>query len=161
MKPALAAIVLGVAMAGTAAAAADVAADVAAIRAARIGYNAAIIGRDAAAIRAVLIKDYKGIAGSDGALVSGAAAMASYFAAAFRNPAFISYVRSPDVIAVADFGDRAMERGHWLGRSKTAGGESQLSGEYLAVWVLTPESWKLRSETFVTLGHADVAAPTP
>ena len=159
MKLALAAVVLGVAMAGTAAA--DVAADVAAIRAARMGYNAAIIGRDAAAIRAVLVKDYKGIAGSDGALVSGGAAMASYFAAAFRNPAFISYVRSPDVITIADFGDRAMERGHWLGRSKTAGGESQLSGEYLAVWVLTPESWKLRSETFVTLGHADVAAPTP
>lgn len=159
MKLALAAVVLGVAMAGTAAA--DVAADVAAIRAARMGYNAAIIGRDAAAIRAVLVKDYKGIAGSDGALVSGGAAMASYFAAASRNPAFISYVRSPDVITIADFGDRAMERGHWLGRSKTAGGESQLSGEYLAVWVLTPESWKLRSETFVTLGHADVAAPTP
>ena len=142
MKLALAAVVLGVAMAGTAAAAADVAADV-------------------AAIRAVLVKDYKGIAGSDGALVSGGAAMASYFAAASRNPAFISYVRSPDVITIADFGDRAMERGHWLGRSKTAGGESQLSGEYLAVWVLTPEGWKLRSETFVTLGHADVAAPTP
>lgn len=154
----LAAILLGVAMPGSAAPADD---DVAAIRAARLRYNAAIIGRDAPAIRAVLMDDYTGIAGSDGAVIRGGAAMIGYFAGAFRNPAFISYVRSPQVITIADDGERAMERGAWVGRSTRDGGESRLRGEYLAVWVPTHEGWKLRSESFVTLERDDGAAPAP
>lgn len=48
-----------------------------------------------------------------------------------------------------------MERGHWSGGSLNG----QFSGEYLAVWVLTPKGWKLRSETFVTLSNGVPVKP--
>ena len=133
--------------------------DTSQIRSARAAYNAAIIARDAAAIRAAFVDDYKGMAGSGGELIAGGDAMAAYFAQAFQNPAFISFIRTPDVITIATPADRAMERGHWLGRTKTASGEAQLHGEYLAVWVPSPAGWRLRSETFVTLSHSEVAVP--
>ena len=132
--------------------------DTAAIRAARAAYNAAIIAHDVAAILAVFANDYKGIAGGGGELIDGGDAMAAYFARAFGNPAFMSFVRSPDVITIATPADRAMERGHWLGRTRTASGEAQLHGEYLAVWVPTATGWRLRSETFVTLSRSDAPA---
>lgn len=133
--------------------------DTARIRNARAAYNAAIIARDVAVIRATFVDDYKGIAGSGGELIAGGDAMAVYFASAFRNPAFISFVRTPDVITVAAPADRAMERGQWLGRTRTATGETRLHGEYLAIWVPTPTGWRLRSETFVTLSRSDAPAP--
>ena len=75
--------------------------------------------------------------------------MADYFARAFKTPGFLGFVRTPDVVSVANPPLRAMERGHWQG----GGVSGRLSGEYLAVWVPTPQGWKLRSETFVTLGN--------
>jgi ketosteroid isomerase-like protein len=124
------------------------------IRAARARYNAAIAAHDSATIRAMFIDDYKGIAGSSGELISGGDAMTAYFANAFHNPDFLGFVRTPDVITVATPPDRAMERGHWHGGTRSA----TLSGEYLAVWVPTAAGWKLRSESFVTLGRQ---APPP
>lgn len=129
--------------------------DSTAIRNARAAYNAAIIAHDVAGIRAAFVDDYKGIAGSGGELIAGGDAMAAYFANAFKNPAFIAFVRTPDVITVAVPADRAMERGHWLGRSRTPAGETRLHGEYLAVWVPTPQGWRLRSESFVTLSRSE------
>lgn len=128
------------------------------IRAARGRHNAAIIAHDVAAVRAGFVDDYKGIAGSGGELIAGGDAMAAYFAAAFRNPAFISFVRTPAMITVAVPADRAMERGTWLGRTRSEAGERRLHGEYLAVWVPTPQGWRLRSETFVTLSRREAPA---
>jgi ketosteroid isomerase-like protein len=119
------------------------------IRDARARYNAAIAGHDSATIRTMFIDDYKGLAGSGGELIAGGDAMAAYFANAFRNPDFLGFVRTPDVITVAIPPDRAMERGHWQGGTRNA----TLRGEYLAVWVPTAAGWKLRSESFVTLGR--------
>jgi ketosteroid isomerase-like protein len=133
-------------------AAADNAAD---IRDARARYNAAIAAHDAPTIRAMFVDDYKGLAGSGGELVSGGDAMAAYFANAFRNPDFLGFVRTPDVIAIATPADRAMERGHWHGGSRNA----MLNGEYLAVWVPTATGWKLRSESFVTLARHESPKP--
>ncbi len=130
----------------------------AAIRAARAAYNAAIIAHDVAGVRAAFADDYTGIAGSGGELIAGGDAMAAYFANAFRNPAFIAFVRTPDVITIAVPADRAMERGHWLGRTRTATGEARLHGAYLGVWVPVRGGWRLRSETFVTLSHSTVPA---
>lgn len=132
--------------------------DVAAIRTARASYNAAIIARDVAGVRAAFIDDYKGLAGSGGELIAGGDAMAAYFARAFANPDFISFVRTPDVVAVAVPADRAMERGHWLGRRKTASSEARLHGEYLAIWVPVAGGWRLRSESFVTLSQSELLA---
>jgi ketosteroid isomerase-like protein len=130
--------------------------DAAAIRAARARYNAAIMGHDAATIRTLFVDDYKGLAGSGGELIAGGDAMAAYFANAFRVPGFGGFVRTPDVVTIAEPPDRAMERGHWQGRSQNAGGDVLLKGEYLAVWVPTPAGWRLRSESFVTLGRREL-----
>jgi ketosteroid isomerase-like protein len=152
-----AALVLGVALGMTMPAmAAD---DAGAIRAARERYNVAIVSRDVAGVRAMFTDDYKGIAGTNGDLVSGGEAMAAFFARAFATPGFITYVRTPDVITVAKPADRAMERGHWVGRSISGTTETSISGEYLAVWVPVAGGWKLRSETFVSLARSEVPAP--
>ncbi|WP_164157181.1 YybH family protein [Sandarakinorhabdus rubra] len=127
-----------------AAAEADIKAE---IKAARTAYNAAIAARDVAGVRAALGEGYVGIAGTGGEAIIGADAMAEYFARAFRTPGFLGFVRTPDMVTVAEPPQRAMERGHWSGGSLSG----RMSGEYLAVWVPTPEGWKLRSETFVTL----------
>jgi ketosteroid isomerase-like protein len=134
-------------------------ANVAAIRAARDRYNAAIVARDVAGVRAVFVDDYKGIAGTNGDLVSGGEAMTGFFAQAFKTPGFITYIRTPDSIVTATPADRAMERGHWVGRSIVGGvgGTTEIrnEGEYLAVWVPVAGGWKLRSETFVTLSRSE------
>jgi ketosteroid isomerase-like protein len=151
VKAALAVLLLGISMPVVA----SPAADATAIRAARMRYNAAVLGRDVTALRTMFVDDYTGIAGSDGTVIKGSAAMIGYFANAFRNPAFITFVRTPQAIEIADDGGRAMERGHWLGRSVSEGGEKRLTGEYLAVWVPVGQGWQLRSESFVTLGHGE------
>jgi ketosteroid isomerase-like protein len=137
--------------------------DVADIRAARASYNAAILDRDAATIGTMFGPGYKGLAGSGGELIDGGPAMTAYFANVFKNPAFITFDRTPEVITIADGRERAMERGSWIGRSLTQDGdEAQLVGEYLAVWVPSPAGWKLRSESFVTLARREVpVSPLP
>lgn len=141
------------------AAAPAVADDVADIRAARAQYNAAILAHDVGAIRDMFAPGYVGIAGSGGELIAGGKSMAAYFANAFKKPAFLGFVRTPDVVTLAVPADRAMERGHWTGRSRTPTGETRPGGEYMAVWVPTPAGWRLRSESFVTLFRTEVAAP--
>ena len=125
--------------------------NVAQIEAARAAYNAAISARDPAGIRAALTDDYNVIVGTSGIVLHGGDATAERFDKTFKDPAFISYVRTPDVIKIASAAERAMERGHWTGRWLRAGSEVYVSGEYLAVWLPTPTGWRLQSETFVTL----------
>lgn len=128
---------------------------VAEITAARAAYNAAIAARDAAGVRAALGEGYVGIAGTGGEAIIGADAMTDYFARSFKVPGFLGFVRTPDGVTVATPPLRAMERGHWSGGSLSA----RFSGEYLAVWVPTPQGWKLRSETFVTLANGTPGKP--
>jgi ketosteroid isomerase-like protein len=132
-------------------AAADAVAD---ITAARAAYNAAITARDVAGVRAALGDGYVGIAGTNGEAIIGADAMAEYFARAFRMPGFLGFVRTPAEVRVANPPQRAMERGHWRGGTVAA----PVHGEYLAVWVHSDAGWKLRSESFVTLGSGPAPA---
>lgn len=127
------------------------------IKAARAAYNEAIKARDVAGVRAALGEGYVGIAGSGGEAIIGADAMADYFARAFRTPGFLGFVRTPVEVRVATPPQRAMERGRWQGGSVSG----LLHGEYLAVWVPTPAGWKLRSESFVTLGAGPSPKPIP
>jgi ketosteroid isomerase-like protein len=130
---------------------------VAAIRHARDRYNAALLARDLPRVRALLVDDYVGLPGTSGILVAGGNAMIERFAVAFSDPAFITYVRSPDDVRIAKPADRAMERGHWLARYRGDKRQPRVAGEYLAVWVPGPQGWRLRSESFVTL----VGTPAP
>ena len=130
---------------------------VAAIRKARDRYNAALLARDLPRVRALLVDDYVGLPGTSGILVAGGDAMVERFAVAFSDPAFVTYVRSPDVVRIAKSAERAMERGHWLARYRGDKRQPRVAGEYLAVWVPGPQGWRLRSESFVTL----VGPPAP
>lgn len=124
--------------------------DVARIRVARAAYNAALAAHDWPAMRAFLLPDYTVLPGSGGRPLD-QAAMATQLGAAFADPAFVTYVRTPGRIRVADDGRRAAETGRWIGLWRRAGGKMRLSGVYQATWEPSAAGWRLRNEAFVTL----------
>jgi hypothetical protein len=119
-----------------------------AIRARRRLTNKIIASHQAARLRPFLHPEVKLIAG-DGALIAGADQVIDAFAAQFREPGFISYVRTCDTVAVDQEGRRAAENGRWVGAWKAS--QSTLSGLYLAVWRKSVGQWTIESELYVTL----------
>lgn len=126
--------------------------EAATIRAARLAYNAVIAGRQADQLSDFASDDIAVMA-SNGSIIEGKAALtASYAGREFQDPAFIAYDRQPDTIEVAPNGRFAVERGHWRGRFRTAGGgETGNRGLYQAGWVRTPAGWRIRTEADVKL----------
>ena len=124
--------------------------DVAEIRAARARSNAAIAAHRAEAVRALFTDDYTALPGSSGRPLS-AEQTTRRLAAAFADPAFVTYVRTPGRIVVASSGKRAAETGRWLGLWRKPDGEMRLSGVYQATWVPGASGWRLLNESFVTL----------
>ncbi|CAN5323750.1 DUF4440 domain-containing protein [soil metagenome] len=119
---------------------------VAIIKALRAQSNAGLIKHDIAPVVAILHDDAK-ILRSDGSLVIGAAAMGRGFESNFADPAFVSYVRTPDTIDVD--GATAAEAGSWIGQWTNR----SVRGTYLARWTLMPLGWRIVSELFIPLGH--------
>lgn len=119
----------------------------AAIRAKRKLTNRLIAAHDAARLRPHLTDDMLLIVG-DGALVQGAEAVISAFAAQFADPAFLDYVRTPETVEIAADGRRAAETGRWVGRWK---GGVEMSGAYMAAWRENRGQWLLERELYVTL----------
>lgn len=128
-----------------------------AIGAMREASNAAIAAHDMTALRRVMAPGYTILPGSLGLPLT-ADAFAERIGAAFADPTFITYVRTPTKIEVATNGKRAAERGTWLGRWKKPDGEMRLTGVYQATWVPADGGWRLLSETFVSLDCAGSAA---
>ena len=116
-----------------------------AIRARRRLTNKLIAAREAQRLRPFFLADARLITG-DGGLILGADAIVEAFAAQFREPGFIPYVRTPDTVEVDASGNRAAETGRWTG-----GG---LFGAYMAAWRKVTGQWVIESELFVTLGPA-------
>ncbi|WP_372786155.1 DUF4440 domain-containing protein [Phenylobacterium sp.] len=117
-----------------------------AIRARRRLTNRLIAERQAARLRPFFVPDARLIAG-DGGLILGAEAIVEAFAAQFREPGFVAYVRTPDSVELDQAGDRAAETGRW-----TAGG---MAGAYMAAWRKVTGQWAIESELFITLSdHA-------
>ena len=114
-----------------------------AIRARRRLTNKLIAGRDAARLKPFFVADARLITG-DGGLILGADAIVEAFAAQFREPGFVSYVRTPDTVDLDREGARAAETGRWTG-----GG---VSGAYMAAWRKVTGQWVIESELFLTLG---------
>lgn len=128
----------------------DSAAVEAEIRVLRARSNAVIAARDAAGMKALFLPDAVVLPGSSGA----AFAMEGFDArigATFADPAFVSYVRTPNTIAVASSGRRAAETGRWVGTWRKPDGEMRVSGVYQAMWLPTPAGWRLKNESFVAL----------
>lgn len=116
-----------------------------AIRARRRLTNKLIASRDAARLRPFFVADARLITG-DGGLILGADAIVEAFAAQFREPGFVAYVRMPETVELDQTSDRAAETGRWTG-----GG---MSGAYMAAWRKVTGQWAIESELYVTLAHS-------
>jgi hypothetical protein len=122
------------------------------IRTQRAESNAAIRARDAVRLRKLLDDDYHGIQGTSGDIDSGGdATTRSYAEQEFKDPTFVMYRRTPTTVIVARSGKRAAEEGHWEGIWKKPDGILRKTGEYLAMWIPSGGTWRLKSESFVTL----------
>jgi len=120
-----------------------------AIRAKRKLTNRLIAAHDAARLRPHLTEDVVVIVG-DGGVIQGVDAVVSAFAAQFKDPAFIAYVRTTETVEVAADGERAAEAGRWVGTWK---GGVEMSGTYMAVWRARKGQWLLERELYVTLSE--------
>jgi ketosteroid isomerase-like protein len=117
-----------------------------AIRARRRLTNKLIAAHDAARLRPFLAPDVKLIPG-DGGLLMGADAVVDAFAAQFRDPGFVTYLRTTETVALNATADRAAEQGHWDAHWKSL----NMAGSYLACWRKVTGQWVIESELFVTL----------
>lgn len=121
------------------------------IRRLRAQSNAAIAAHRAGEVRRLLTDDYTALPGSSGRPMT-AEQTEQRLAAAFADPGFVTYVRTPRRVAVAGSGKRAAETGTWIGLWRKSDGEMRLTGLYQATWVPGARSWRLLNESFVTLG---------
>jgi len=124
--------------------------DEAAIGAARARSNAAIAAHRFEDLRPLLMSDYAALPGSTGRPL-GVEDAGRRLAAAFADPGFVSYVRTPKRIVVAGSRKRASETGTWIGTWRKADGVMRLMGVYQATWVPSADGWKLQNEAFVSL----------
>lgn len=118
-----------------------------AIRARRRLTNKFIAAHDAARLKPFFDPQIKVIVG-DGSLILGAEAVLDAFAAQFKDPTFIAYVRTPEDVRLDAEGARASESGSWTAEWQ---GAPQVNGVYLAAWRKVTGQWVIESETFVTL----------
>jgi hypothetical protein len=117
-----------------------------AIRARRRLTNKLIAQHEAERLRPFFAPEVKVIVG-DGGLITGADAVIAAFQAQFRDPTFVTYERTPELVEIDQTGLRAAESGRWVGSWRVA----QMSGVYLAAWRKVVGQWVIESETFVTL----------
>jgi len=104
--------------------------------------NKLIAAREASRLRPFFAPDAQLIPGGGG-LILGVDAIVEAFAAQFREPGFVAYVRTPDHIEIDAAGERAAETGRWTGNG--------MSGAYMAAWRRITGQWVIESELFVTL----------
>jgi ketosteroid isomerase-like protein len=111
--------------------------------------NRAITRRNLPGVGDSLGEDYVGIIG-DGTLVPSRAEYLRLFKEGFDRPRqSMTYVRTPEVVNVADDQNLAAEHGKWVATFPS--GSVAYAGTYAAMWRRTPTGWKIRSEIFVTL----------
>lgn len=129
------------------------------VRVQRAESNAAIEAHDAVRLRKLLDDDYHGIQGTSGDIDSGGEATArSYADEEFKDPTFVTYRRMPTSIVSARSGKRVAEVGHWEGIWRKPDGTMRKTGAYLAMWIPSGGTWRLKSEAFVTLACTGSAA---
>ncbi|MFC3712108.1 nuclear transport factor 2 family protein [Sphingoaurantiacus capsulatus] len=127
------------------------------IRARRAESNAAIAAHDAAAMRPHYLPDFTIMPGSSGA-PSDLDAFLTRIGTTFADPTFVHYVRTPTKVTIGASGKRAAETGTWVGTWNKPDGTMRLSGVYQAMWLPTPDGWRLKNESFVSLACEGSAA---
>ena len=129
------------------------------VRAQRAEYNAAIAAHDPARLRMFLVEDYHLISGTSGDIdSSGDAAARGYADEEFKDPTFVTYRRTPTTVVNAVSGKRVAETGRFEGVWHKPDGTMRKTGIYLAMWVPSAGTWRLKSEAFVTLACTGSAA---
>jgi hypothetical protein len=118
-----------------------------AIRARRKLTNRLIAEHQAARLRPFLTEDACLIVG-DGGLIMGVEAVIAAFDAQFADKTFVTYVRTPETVEIADGAERAAERGAWVGIWR---GGVEMSGTYLAAWRPLHGQWMIEREFYITL----------
>ncbi len=118
-----------------------------AIRARRRLTNKLIAAHEAERLRPFFAADVTVIVGGGGVL-TGMAAVIDAFAGQFRDPAFVTYVRTPERVEIGSTGDHAAETGRWVATWTSA----EITGAYLAAWRKVTGQWVIENEMFVTLG---------
>ena len=114
--------------------------------------NAAIAAHDPSRLRKFFDDNYYGIEGSSGTIDSGGdRTVQSYADEEFKDPTFVTYRRIPTSIVTAQSKTRVAESGRWEGLWRNSEGFKVVSGVYLAMWSPYQGSWRLKSESFVTL----------
>lgn len=108
--------------------------------------NRLIAAHDAARLKPFFDPQANLISG-EGGLLMGAAAIIAAFEAQFRDPSFVTYVRTTQSVTLDADGERAAETGEWEATWKDAAA----SGPYLAAWKKVRGQWVIESETFVTV----------
>lgn len=131
-------------------AAIDPAAAEAEIRKVRAQSNAAIAAHDVAGMRAAFLPDAVVLPGSSGTPF-GMDGFDVRIGAAFADPTFVAWVRTPVTVTIGAGGKRAAESGTWVGTWRKTDGEMRVTGVYQAMWLPTPEGWRIKNESFVTL----------
>lgn len=117
------------------------------IRALRAQSNQAIAAHDADRTVSFMAPDIVvGVAG--GPTLTGRDASRVAFAEQFADRAFVTYVRTPEQVTLAD-PMRATERGRWVGRWRRMAGMHEQGGSYVAEWRFSEMGWLIHSETFV------------
>jgi len=122
----------------------------ASIRAERARLNSAIAAHDWAAMRSSFLPDYTILPGSSGRPLD-LTGFGARIQQGFADPAFITYVRTPESIRISENGKRASESGRWVGSWRKADGAMRLTGTYLATWEPATPGWKLKNEVYVSL----------
>lgn len=127
------------------------------IRARRAESNAAIAAHDTMAMRPHYLPDFTIMPGSSGA-PSDLDAFLARIGTTFADPSFVHYVRTPVTVTIGASGKRAAETGTWVGTWNKPDGTMRLSGVYQAMWLPTPDGWRLKNESFVSLACEGSAA---
>lgn len=125
---------------------ADAASDVSVIRALRADNNRAIAAHNLVRFTAMFDDDAVFVWSGGGSAI-GKAALARDFAEDFAEPGFITYIRSPQRLAVSANRLRAVEHGTWTALRR----QTRYGGDYTAHWAKTSGEWRVRGELYVKL----------
>jgi len=120
------------------------------IRITREHSNDAITRNDINSIVSFLDSEYQVTTGS-GKFIHGRDLMGAAFKEAFNKFKDVSYVRTPKEVAISKHNSLASEIGSWVGTWTNLKGSVHMGGTYSASWHKVDNSWKIRSELFVTL----------
>jgi len=128
------------------------------IRTARHDFNKAIVAEEIKPISEILSPDVILVTGTDSTVIIGRDAQLSIWREDFADDNRLVFQRRAQCIELSPLYPIAMERGTWRG-AREAGGEENVSGQYIAKWRLLEGVWRIEAETYATTGCGGALCP--